>query len=254
VAIFLIVSSVMVTTSLFHSGLRYARMSQTRATAAIFGRKVMQQVRSWAREAANYDSDWSAYQGAELTDPDYPGFVARVACQPGGRDLLCPSSELEGMYGSTAYSIPRATVPIRVTVIWGQPEQQLSLVSQIGEPERELPADPSVLVSRVSGPGDPVPPAAEVGFTAQLRDSAGDPIPGVSFSWSLVPVTGNATLLKGSAPRDGSAMTLKHEYEWNPLMSPPQVGPISGEVRLEAVCRYRGRKIVHAAAVPVILQ
>jgi Tfp pilus assembly protein PilV len=254
VAIFLIVSAVMVSTSLFHSGLRYTRMTQTRAMAGMYGRKVMQEIRSWARQPANYDSDWSTYQGAELVDPDYPGFVARVACLAAGREALSPSLGLEEMYGARAYRLPRASVPVRVNVAWGQPEQTLTLMSLVGEPERELDEDPTVVIQRVSGPAGPVPPRAEVGFTAQLRDSNGDPIPGIRFSWSLLPVTGNATLLKGSLPRDGSAMTLKHEYEWNPLMSPPQVGPISGEVRLEAVCRYRGRRIVNAAPVVVFLQ
>ena len=254
VAIFLIVSAVMVTVTLFHSGLRYARMAETRATAGIYGRKVMQQIRSWARNPANYDDpNWAPYNGVELTDPDFPGFLARVDCQPAGRDLLSPSSELETMHGALAHRLDKAVVPVRVTVVWGQPEQRLPLVSLVGEPERELAAGPNVLVQRVSGPPDPVPELGEIGFTAQLLDSGGNPIPNVAFSWSLLPVTGNATLLVNAAPRDGSAMGLKHEYEWNPLMSPPQVGPISGEVRLEAVCRYRGRKIVNAAPVPVNL-
>jgi hypothetical protein len=251
VAIFLIVSAVMVTVTLFHSGLRYARMSQTRAVAGMYGRKVMQQIRTWAVSPANYDdSDWDEYDDVELSDPDFPGFVARVNCEPAGRQLFSPSSELEGMYLATAHTMDKPVVPVRVTVVWGQPEQQLSLVSVVGAPERELGPSPTVVLQRISGPAGPVPPLAEVRFGAQLLNSDGDAVPNVAFAWTVRSLSGSATLFRDGEPRDGSTIRLKHEFRWAP--TPDGVGPVPGDVEVEAVCRYRGRKF--ADAVVVVLQ
>lgn len=213
---------------------------------AVFGRKVLQQIRVWARDPANYNSTWAPYDGVEFTDPDYPGAVARVECDPNGREILAPSSELEGMYGADAKRLGSSVVPVQVTVDWGMPGRELRMMSYIGEPERVLPANPRVTVQRVSGPSDPVPEGGTIGFTAELRDSSGEAIPDVVFEWTLVPISGNATLLHQDAPRTGATMELLHNYVWNPLMSPPAGGPISGEVRVEVLCRYRGREIVNA--------
>jgi hypothetical protein len=248
VAIFLILSSVIVTVTLFHSGMRYASSSQRRALAAVYGRKVMQQIRGWARVPANFDSDWSTYNNVVLTDPDYPGMEAQVDCVPTGRELLCPASELERDYGPRANSMERSVVPVRVQIDWGISGREVRLVSLVGAPERGLPATLQV----INTGGGLVAPLGIVDFTTQLNDSASQPIPDVTYSWSILPITGNATLLKDIAPRDGSTMQLKHEYEWNPLMTPPQIGPISGQIEVEVVCRYRGTEV--SRVVPIQLQ
>lgn len=254
VAIFLIVSAVMVSVALFHNGLRYGRVAQTRVLAGAYARKVMAQARDWASDPAKFSAmSWTPFDGVDLTDPDYPGFVARVTRVDEGRDLLSPSSTLETMFLTQANVMEKSLMPVQVTVSWGEPEQTLSLTSLIGQPEHALPPNPTVTVSR-SGPPDPVPSLSEVVFRAELRDAGGDPIPNVTFSWTLEPVTGNATLLQSQAPHDGSEMKLKHEYQWSPLLSPPQFGQVPGEVRLEVLCRYRGRKITNGTPVIVNLQ
>lgn len=250
VAIFLILAGVIVTITLFHSGMRYSNSSQRRAMAAVFGRKVMMQVRAWARQPANFDSTWATYSGVDITDPDFPGMTAHVECDRNGRELFDPSSEFESDLGPIANRMQRSMIPVRVSVDWGMTGREVRLVSLVGAPERRVPA--TLVINRDSGPSDPVPSMGIVGFSAELRDAGGRPIPDITFSWSVLPISGNATLLKGAAPRNGQTMQLQHVYTWNPLMTPPQSGPISGQVEIEVVCRYRGRRYVHA--VPVALQ
>lgn len=252
-AVFLILASIMVTVTLFHSALRYGQKSESRMLAAVFGRKVIAEIRHWAREPKNYDSDWTDLPGRILKDEDFPNFEARLECDTRNGQLTSPCSEFERLEGDLrAYRLQRAVVPIKVTVVWGS--ESLILVSQVGEPLREL-ARTRIVLTRVSGDPNPVPPDGEVTVRAELHDSANRPIPGVRFSWSRQPGggSGNGTIVNNGL-RVGNQATFQHVYTWNPFTDPAKTTHVPGDVSLGASCRYGGRNYQQDAPLKVVLQ
>ncbi len=252
VAVFLILASIMITVTLYHSALRYGQRSENRTLAAVFGRKVIAEIRHWARTPENYDTDWSHLTGRVFKDEDFPNFEARLECDVLNGQLTSPCSEFERLEGdSRAYRLERAVVPIKVTVTWGP--ERLILVSQVGEPLRKL-AEKPVVLTRVSGP-NPIPPAGEVTLRAELHDSFDHPIPGVRFSWSRQPGPGrgNGTIVNDGL-RVGNQVLFQHVYTWNPFTDPPETIQVPGEVPLGATCRYGGRNYQHDEPLKFVLQ
>lgn len=242
----------MVTITLFHASLRYAQKSESRTLAAIFGRKVIAEIRNWARVPQKYDSDWSELTANAFEDEDFPNFKAQLECDVHNGRLTSPCSEFERLEDDArAYHLERAVVPIKVTVSWGS--ESLILVSQVGEPLRKLAPHPVVL-TRVSGP-NPVPPNDEVSLRAELHDSNNRPIPGVRFFWSRQPgpEKGNGTIIY-DGPRSGTQITFQHLYTWNTPAEPPKNTHVPGLVPIGASCRYGGRNYQQHAPLKLELQ
>lgn len=252
VAIFLILASIMVTITLFHASLRYGQKSESRTLAAIFGRKVIAEIRAWARVPQKYDSDWSELTANVFEDEDFPNFKAQLECDAKNGRLTSPCSEFERLEdGARAYRLERAVVPIKVTVSWGS--ESLILVSQVGEPLRELAQNPVVL-TRVSGP-NPMAPNDKVTLRAELHDSNNRSIPGIRFFWSSQPGSknGNGTIIY-DGPRAGNEITFQHLFTWNYPAEPPQTTHVPGLVPMGASCRYGGRNYQQDAPLKLHLQ
>ncbi|MCA9792933.1 MAG: hypothetical protein KC910_14095 [Candidatus Eremiobacteraeota bacterium] len=252
VALFLLVAAMLVMINLFHSALRYRAMVVQQMQATALARKVMAEVRDWARDPVNFDSNWSPYRGVTLTDPDYPGLSAEVDCDELGRALYSPSTQLETLEGARARVLTRSLVPVRVQVNFGR-DREVTLFSYVGERPRPLGANP-VVVTRTGGSPDPVPRDGTVDFGAQLLDSGGQPVADVTFDWAVKPVSGNAMLDRQPVSRDFRSMVLVHRMVINDLVTPPEEGYASGTIEVQARARYHGQEVTNATVVSVLLQ
>lgn len=257
VSLFLLMAGVLVMVNLFHSALRYRREVERKLQGTLMARSLMSEIRGWARDPLNFDSNWTAYDGQLLTDPDFPGFEARVEVEELGRVIYSPCSQFEVPQGALAHHLDRSLVAVAVEVGWGDPNpaRRVRLVSYVGEPPRQLAATP-VVVTRTGGAADPVPPDQTVDARAELRDDTGQPIADVSFSWGIQPsgtAPGNGTLLTDTVPRSQQTMTVQHFYVIHPHFTPPETGYAGGELKLRAAARYRGREVI-GESTPIVFQ
>lgn len=233
-ALFLLTATMLLFVSSFHRALAYRRWSERQLEATLLARSELDRLRLWARDPAHFDSDWSAVLGSR-TRADHPGLQISVY-RGSVRELFSPASPLESPLGDPR-RFPASAYPVAVQVGWsGGPRDRVRLTSLVTEPDRLAPADSlTVRVDRVSGP-TPLSGQQEADFRATALLPGGAPVDAM-FVWSLVPLSGNASLLPPIS-RDGRQVRLKNALRvlrtggW-------QVWP--GQVRLRASTTYFGR-------------
>ncbi len=234
-AIFLLTAVVLMFVGTFHRALGYRRWSQRQMEATLLARSELDQLRLWARNSTNFSSDWSTKIGSK-TRPDHPGFTVLTERGP-ARELLSPASSLEVPSGDPR-RFPASAFPVAVEVAWSAngPRDRVRLTTLISEPNRLDPADDlTIRLDRVSGP-NPLSGQQEADYRATALLPGGAPVDAMFF-WSVVPMTGNATLLPPIS-RDGRQVRVKNALKvlrtggW-------QVWP--GQVRLMASTSYFGR-------------
>ncbi|MBX3167534.1 MAG: hypothetical protein KF760_08975 [Candidatus Eremiobacteraeota bacterium] len=234
-ALFLLSACCLMMVQLFHQAARADRRNQQVQRAILLAEKTFAQVRSWARQPANFDSSWATFN-ATFSDPEFPGFSVEVASLPGGRSLLSPASRLEAPYGLKSRRLDRLVVPVRVKVLWGAGQREnVTLFTYCAAPEHPLPANPKVTVGSL--PSAPLSFQEQAQITARLEDASGQEIPGVTFHWSLIPMTGNGQLRPDLQSRNGRAMTVQNLC----YLPTGQAAVIPGETAVAVQCRYRGR-------------
>ncbi|MEW6278019.1 MAG: hypothetical protein AB1758_05305 [Candidatus Eremiobacterota bacterium] len=248
ISFFLLLTACLLVIRLFHSGFRHFQTTQRQAMATRLAEKVLDEVRAWAREPANFRSGWSTYRGVTRTDPDYSGLVARVDCDPAGRVVYSPCSSVEASMAPDSRQLDTSIVPVRVSVDWGG-NRPVTLMAYCPEPPRTAAR---VVVRRTGGPADPVPRDAMLDFTAELRDADDLPIMDVTFRWYVDPVApglGNATV-DPSTSRDGRQGRIRH-WCGDDLLGRPIYRP--GTIRVRARAVYRGAEI-WGESEPILLQ
>lgn len=235
ISVFLAVVGMLLVITLFHVSLQRDNRANLRKTQALFAERVLASTREWALDPDHFLSDWSSRRGS-FTDPDFPGFEATLDCQPLGRALYSPSSNLETIFPTAQRrKFQKSVVPVRVEVE-GRGLPPVRLLSYVPEPDRELPALPRIQVSWVSG-SNPIPQGATVEFQARMLDQAGREIEDVVYQWFVVPQTGNGTLHPEGVDRNRHRMRFEHGYTL-PGGIPAFA---SGQARIRVVARYRGR-------------
>lgn len=234
-ALFLLTATVLLFVSSFHRALSNRRWSQRQMEATLLARSELEQLRLWARDPANFCSDWSDRIGVK-TRPDHPGFTITTHRGP-AREILSPSTSLETGAGAPR-RFPANAYPVAIEVRWSAdgPRDRVRLTSLISEPNRLAAGDAlEVRVSHVSGV-TPLGGQGEADFSATALLPGGTPVDAM-FTWSIVPMSGNATVLPPIS-RDGRQVRVKNALRvlrtggW-------QVWP--GQVRLRATTRYFGR-------------
>lgn len=242
--IFILLIGVVFVMELLINGERIGAQAANVTRAGEFGERVIQEIREWARTPANFDSDWSTYQGQTVTDSS--GMSALVECNPGGKVLYSPNTSLESTR-TDARRLGRSVVPVEVRVSWGR--HDLVLHTLIAAPKKEWSA---VAVALIGG-SMPLGQDLEAEFAAQLLDADGAAIPDVTFYWRQNPLTGRGTMLVNNAPRDGTRMGLHHLVTLVPAQGalPPIQEFAAGETNMEAEARYFGQLIEGSLDVPL---
>lgn len=234
VALFLLTAGCLMMVQLFHQGARAGRRTQQVESAIALGEKTLAQVRSWASQPANFDSNWATWN-TTLNDPDYPGLQVEVSARASGRPLASPASRLELPYAANARRLDRLVIPVKARVLWGNgPQDQLTLFTYCAAPAHPMDATAKVQLTNLPAPLD----ANAVAQTnAELRDRAGQPLTGLTFHWSVLPITGNASLRPDLQNRSGQAMSIQNLC----YLPTGQQAILDGEADLTVQARYRGR-------------
>ena len=155
VAIFILVSAGFIVLLLFNQSLIYQKKTRQLNEAALAAENAMARCRAWAEDPNNYASGWGAFNGT-VSDPDHPNFVITFEVDPAGRTVYTPSTSLEAPYADPERrAIPAGLVPVRCRVKW--PGDEYVLTSYVGAAVRPVDPTTALKVSKVSGPGEPVP-------------------------------------------------------------------------------------------------
>lgn len=247
IALVLLSGCLLLVGALLHRSSQYQRRSESLLESAALADKVMGEVRGWARNGSNYDSNWSYWQGRTVSDPDYPGLSARVDVQTTGVTVLSPDNLTE-----LAYSNPREILKgaIRVRILAGpdlnSPVGRASLWSQIAPPSPQ--ASGAHIVVNINN-GAPMAHNETRSFTATAFDGGGRSLPHCCFEWRVRNQSGEANSTGQS--RDGRSFgiiynTTREEGD------PPVTVYASGSVSIEAEARIGGRLIVGSTGVTLL--
>jgi len=234
----------------------FALQSQTNQVikATQMAETVASEVRSWATEPDQFISDWSGLETSRRY-PEFPGLEARLRVGSGGelhQVLYSPATSFEAPLLAESKRLETSFVPVQVEVYDERENKLAELYLKVGEPPRELPANPALEVRTISG-STTLNRDEVVEFEAELKDENGRVIEDVVFTWSLVPFTGNGTLLNQS-PK-GRTAQLQHVYFVQSGVTVLQMYS-SGTVGVLVRAVYRGREITNgpAAAPDTVVQ
>lgn len=242
IAIFMLVLALVVVSAILVQSSQLKRQANFRVSASRLARDRLEQVRNWAQTSANFRSDWSAVVG--ITTP-MPGYVVDFTLETSTR-LYAPCTQMETSQPD-ARALNRSLRQGLVTCTWpNSGNQRVILRAAFSAPERQVRAVQPIVITRGTGPVDPIPPNQAVDFTAQLLDVNDQVIEDCFFDWEIQPLSGNGTVTKGS--RDGRTGRLSHRFTRNGLTR-----NISGQVRVLTHTRYWGRSY-EARTDPVVLQ
>lgn len=215
--------------------LQAGNRSAREARAAFLAQSRLAALREWSQQGSNF-SNFTAYPGLGAWQVDDFGLQTRV-------DLLRQQTYMPSS-GSEVFLAPPDRRPMdgsllraRVQVRWGSSAREnYQLVTQIGDSRRAWRLANPIEISPISPPAVPLPQGGTADFQAQGFDSAGQAIPDLAFSWTVVPGTSNGLLSAQSA--DGHTATFTHHTI--KLPGPGfDFGP-SGEVWVQATARYWG--------------
>ncbi len=102
VALVLLSGCLLLVSVLLHRSSRYQQRSESLLEAAALADKVMGDVRKWAKDGANYDSNWDYWRSRTVSDPDFPQLTALVDVQNTGLRVLSPDNLTELAFAAQA--------------------------------------------------------------------------------------------------------------------------------------------------------
>lgn len=224
---------------------RYQQKSESLLEAASFADKVMSDVRQWARDGSNYDSNWAYWQGRQVNEPDYPNLTAQVDIQNTGLKVLSPDK-----YTELAYAAPREILKgsVLVRVQAGRdltsPVGRLVIWSLIAPPS-PVSAGATIVVNSSGGP---MVFNETRGFTATAIDGNGRQLPHCCFEWRVHNLSGEAS--PGTQSRDGRSYSIVYDQTRDDDDDDltPEVWA-SGTVSVEAEARIMGTLVTGSSVV-----
>lgn len=202
--LFLLVSAFTFVAGLYNHSLGHLQKVERNAYAAQFSRSVFSELRAWAREPGNYLGSWPT----TLTDPDYPGFEARLTVSD--VELMSACTDFESTIPSPQQVLMTSSCRRVQAQILFEGSQVFTVTSLIKEPERTPSDTTPVVVSARGALPTPLDREATIEFEARLLDESGAEIPDVHFSWSVEPIDGNATIKE--VARNGTVATFENVY------------------------------------------
>lgn len=235
VAIFLLTGGSLACFTLLIQAFRYQGKSNKLAGATLFAEQSLENVRLWALEPANFDSDWALYSDGVFTSPLYP----RLECRITTSDLL-----------ATPRLTPGHRV-VRAEVREGQ-RSMLSMSTQIATSLR-FPLEPDpVRVTNLGGLNE-LDRNANCNFEAYMLDNNSRIIPGLRFQWDVVSVPPATPAARGTVETTSPNQALLTHVVYGPTPPDPNLQYFPGLVRVRASCRYRG-KLYQTSSDPVELK
>lgn len=241
VAVFVLLSSFLVMSRLFMTGVRYQTLIETQQNAIFLAEAQIEAIRGWSAQqhqpvGATPFSDWSSCPGSPgpITNPAFPGYS--IAVNSTVHELYSPCSLWELQYPDPLERrrLAQSTRRVRVTVNWSN--QQFFLESLVATPVARLTTavsaqvSPSVSTSIAQG---------NSGVFSAQANGPGGVLPDVLWTWYSRGV-GDGSLV----PRRDGAQARVHHYLLDAADPPNITGYGIGEFRMRAVGRVRGKEVV----------
>lgn len=252
IAIFMLAAQILLVSGMVAQFNRGQRSHRLRHRATALGQQKMDEIRAWARNPANYLSNWAAYKN-QSAGPIEDTFTVETDCNPTGQPLYSPCLGLEAQYDVRAKRMTRSVVPVKVSVIWdpSSPSGRIDLCSLVGEPPR---TGATMSIAPDTAFTEPIVANGEFGFKATVVDGNNRPIEDIQFQWRVKPVAplptdtpGNASLLP-SPTRSMESARARHVFRRYGVEV-----QVSGKVELECRALYHGMPL-KASGGPVRLQ
>lgn len=243
VAVFVLMSGVVVLTRLFHTSIRYQTLVDDQLLAAMLAERQLEKIRGWSRQVhrcpgGSQDfADWSGCPGAAASfqDSEFPSFRLEVSHQ--AQVLYSPCSLFEELYpASEQRRISSSVRRVLVKVSWGARSEH-RLVSLVALPTGE-PGSVTVTTNGTTTVNRNDTRNATV--TAVNADNRA--LPDLFYNHLVQPAGGNqgGGFAAIGPSRDGRVGALRHcIYDVGSTV----VGYGIGQCSLRALARYRGRPL-----------
>lgn len=240
IALFVLLSAFTIVLTLLMRSNRALVQIEGKALAVAFSETVLDDLRVWATDYDNWEAGFGSW--ANTTLPNYPGFEAKiVATAP---TVLTPCTQLEvGKPGAEQREMRQTARDLEIT-IENQGVEVFKTNTRLTEPARAVKEVQVNLTSGISS----LSANQKAEFQAVLMDVNGRAIEDVSFHWRVQPDEGGNGTVRALATDYSRA-----EFE-NIYVGVDGVARyITGQCRVEAVARYRGREYFGQSALLEIL-
>jgi len=216
--IFLLVTAMIMTATLYHSALATTARSEAQALAVNVAEKHLARLRNWARTKTalgyNFD-DWSSVDGVSAPDADYPEFTVQTDVEP--YLMASPCTRLDSAFAAEPRRMDTSAVKVRVRVSWDTNHRH-DLVSVIADPPRQWHATNPLRLTQVGTAADPLARTEVSRFSVVGYDSDDQPLKDLFFHWYVAPHDGNGRISYQS--RDGKQGEFQHEVQIEVAPSP----------------------------------
>ncbi len=232
-ALFILLGVLTFTCALYMRSLGYLTQIERNTRAACFADNVTGKLRRWAADEANFRAaTWATF--TNFTDPEFPGFQARVSSRAVDTMSPCTAQE-DGRPPSRQVRMVATMKAADVEILW-EGQALFSMTMLLREPKRLVRPGNPVVVEPVGGSPGLMAPDANKEYRAVIYDVNGEEINDVKFSWGVQPITGNATIT--TQTRDGLAATLTNVY----ILPPGNRQYTGGRCRVVATGTYFGQE------------
>lgn len=213
-ASFLLLTSLLLSIYVFHSGLRAEAGNEKRVLAAALAEEKLTEIRQAANE--NFGGLLAAYQDKSWPANETPGY--QVSCRADWASLGLNCLELESQYPATdtfpkpeRRLLKNSAVNVDITVAWNDPLPRSVTITERVVSMRETGAfEVRILDSSDSVPGPiSLPKGDTVEFHAQATVN-GQRVSDLQYTWYVQPVEGFGSLT--SISRDGQQCQFRNAY------------------------------------------
>ena len=231
VGLFILLTAFTFVATIYNHSLSHLKGIERREGATQFLSNTLEELRSWARDPANYSQPtWAPF--TNVVDPNFPGLEVRITTEPANLAASCDTLE-QAKLPADRVSLSNSAKLVTARVFY-QGNETNKVSTLISEPERTVhPTDP-VEVTEISAVTTPLAREAEIRFEAKLLAADGTVIPDVNFNWAVVPSTGNASISQVSSSGEQGTLRNSNTYYAGPVYY------TGGRCKAEASTVYRG--------------
>lgn len=249
IALFLLSGAALACLSLLSQARRNQHLTLQVLQANRFGRTCLERVRAWGNTGNNF-ANWASYADQTFSDPEFPELKARVQAAPAYLPVISPNSSLEAPMAPNLRALGGSAEMVKITVAWaGGNPAPITFQTLVAAPLRAVATSPPLMqLTRLSGSPSPMAVNATAIYKVALLDSAGQPIDGIIYRWSIegdyssspeTPGMGSLEVLDRVGDR---AALIHHFYDGD-----PDIPTNPGDIVLRCYCRYGGRELVYAS-------
>lgn len=244
VALYILSGALLVVVALFHSGIKARTETGKRQRASLALRAAHSRILAYSLQDLGNKYGYDAIRdtwGTTRTETSSLDPEFQVTYRISEESVLSPCTGFEERFPEAQRLDVgrRLAVQIEVTGL----EQQVRSLCRIHDPPREVHPDTPIRIETVSNQDplsryEPTISTEENVYRGRLFDKHDQEILGATFTWGVIPVDGNATVIweQDLSNRAGREARLRNYI----VTTFGDIGYLPGEVELECLSQYRG--------------